>query len=177
MMNDGCYLAYGVLRDALKSRTTVPVAWSWSRTAAELETRVGAEIRGISLVALSTAASDATGEVVPGISFAVQSLPVDGQTPRHSHAWWHVFVVQSGSGIVGFGDGREAIRMTRNDVVLIPAWCVHELRNDGAEPFVTLNLSNMPQQADLANFRTADGRQSSSCTDPIGKGRTHATGL
>jgi gentisate 1,2-dioxygenase len=152
-MKQGGYSGYGIFREGLKGKCIEPVTWSWDQTTRHLESRLGAELRGIGLVALSRDDTLSGCEVIPGISCSVQSLAPNSETPRHAHAWWHVFVVQGGTGLVIFGENRKQLRVGLNDIVFIPAWCTHELLNEEREPFVTLNLSNMPQQSDLANFR------------------------
>lgn len=151
-MKDGSYHAYGVFRDDLKARRIEPVIWNRNQIARNLDARHGAEIRDVGLVALSRNDSLSGCEIVPGVAFAMQLLTPSSETPYHAHAWWHVFVVERGAGRIVFSD--KEVRVETSDIVFVPAWCKHKLLNDTKEPFITLNLSNMPQQSDLANFES-----------------------
>ena len=153
MTDSGGYLPYGIFREALKHKKIEPSCWKWNALLDRIRASFDAELPGFSLLALSRTDALTECEIVPGISLSVQALAPDMATPRHAHAWWHIYVVQAGSGVVSFDDESEPQRIVPNDIVFIPAWCTHELKNDGPEQLVTLNCSNMVQQSDLANFR------------------------
>lgn len=152
---DGHMLPYARFRNDLKLRaeSAAPVTWTQEAVNCALERAMDAEIPGLALLALSRTPELGGCETVPGVSLSVQSLGAGNRTPHHAHAWWHIYVVQSGSGLLTYGDGAPARRISLGDVVFIPGWCPHGLENDQEAPFLTLNISNMAQQADLANFR------------------------
>lgn len=150
---EGRILPYGVFRDDLKTRAIAPAAWQWSAVGVALLEAHGREQPNLGLLALSREDGLSGCEIAPGLSLSVQSLGTSATTPRHAHAWWHIYVVQAGSGIVGWGEDGAERGLAANDIVFIPGWCVHALRNDGDATFVTLNISNMAQQADLGNFK------------------------
>lgn len=150
---DGGTIPYGVFRNELKSRRVDSVHWGWDEVSRSLAECHGAEQAGLGLLALSRTSDIAGCEIIPGISLSVQLLGPGQVTPTHAHAWWHLYVVQSGSGLLTCGEAAELRRITANDIVFIPAWCVHGLCNDGDKPFTTLSVSNMAQQANLANFK------------------------
>ncbi len=152
-LDRGGIVPYGAFRDSLAARRTGVAFWPWADVAQGLGARAGAERAGMALLALSRLPGLEGCETVPGLSLSVQSLEPGAATPTHAHAWWHVYLVQEGSGLVTCTEAGPPSRLARNDVLFIPGWCLHGLRNDGDERFTTLNVSNMAQQADLANFK------------------------
>lgn len=151
---NGHLLPYGLFRSELKARSRAPspVIWTWDEVSLGLDRATNVEIDGLGLLALSRTAEISGGEIVPGLSLSVQSLEPGSGTPQHAHAWWHIYIVQSGSGLLSCSDRTPARRIGLGDIIFIPGWCEHRLENDGDAAFVTLNVSNMAQVADLANF-------------------------
>ena len=73
----------------------------------------------------------------------------------HAHGWWHLFVIQAGSGLLTMGEDDE-VRASTGDVLLVPAWTRHGFVNTSAtESMAMLNMSNMPQLALLSSMATA----------------------
>jgi gentisate 1,2-dioxygenase len=154
--SDGHILPYGVFRADLKIRgqDSAVATWAWSTVLENLDRSMDAELPGMALIALSRNQHLAGCETVPGLSLSVQCLAPARKTPHHAHAWWHVYVVQAGSGLLLWGNEAAGRTLSPGDVSFIPGWQPHSLENNGTKDFITLNLSNMAQQADLANFRS-----------------------
>jgi gentisate 1,2-dioxygenase len=148
----GGLLPYMAFRNELKARTTSATVWPWHEIAgAAIEGRKGDQ-PNLALLALSRTGALEGCEVVPGLSLSVQSLGPGASTPLHDHSWWHIYLVQAGSGVIISGEEKSSRTLVANDVVFIPGWCLHALRNESDGPFVTLNVSNIAEQANLANF-------------------------
>ncbi|MGX1885820.1 cupin domain-containing protein [Streptomyces sp. NPDC055287] len=124
-----------------------PVVWQWENLAKEIEAAEHTEYGTLTL------SSPGGGhEIVPGASMTFQAVPPGDRTTPHSHSWWHLYFVRSGSGTVIFDETGETAEMSDGDIMLIPAWCVHHFENrESQETLLLLNMSNLPQLAGLYN--------------------------
>lgn len=68
-------------------------------------------------------------------NFAMRQFQVSpgGHTPFHQHDYEHEVIIQSGSGLVRWGDSAQAQPIGVGDVLFIPANELHQFANDGAE--------------------------------------------
>ncbi len=147
-IQSGSQLPYPEFRARHAAKKASPVMWQWKWLAGELEAAEHSE-RGT--IALSRPGG--TDEIVPGTAVAFQIVRPGDRTTPHTHAWWHLYVVRSGTGTVVFEESDEAADLTTGDIMLIPAWSTHYFENLGTrEDLVLLNVTNLPQQADLYNF-------------------------
>ncbi|GJH08461.1 cupin domain-containing protein [Caballeronia novacaledonica] len=124
------------------------VAWSWPDIAAELSSTQHGE-RGT--FTLSTDGAPAGCEILPGMAVNVQVVQAGASTRPHAHAWWHLFVVQSGSGTAYLGADRDPVRLAARDLLLVPAWCEHGFHCDPNDTLILFSASNLPQQTGLGN--------------------------
>lgn len=143
----GSAVPYARYRAHFEPRAGMPVHWSWPAIASALDAAPPAERGSLTLSADGTPGGC---EMLPGMAINVQQVPAGGSTRAHAHAWWHLFFVRSGSALafVGRDDGR---RLGPGDLLLVPAWNHHRFDNDSTEDLVMLSMSNLPQQASLAN--------------------------
>lgn len=124
-----------------------PVVWPWETLAKEIE---AAEHTPYGTVTLAAPGGD--HEVIPGTSMTFQSVRPGESTTPHTHSWWHLYFVRSGSGVLVFDETAETVALGDGDIVLIPAWHVHHFENHGADTeLLLLNMSNLPQMAGLHN--------------------------
>jgi len=76
------------------------VAWAWS----DIVTGLAASRHGErGTFTLSKDGAAAGCEILPGMAVNVQVVQAGASTRPHAHAWWHLFVVQSGSGTAYLG--------------------------------------------------------------------------
>lgn len=80
----------------------------------------------------------------------MQWLKPGGMLNGHAHAWWHLFIIQSGIGELTLGNA-QAVSVSTGDVLLVPAWTRHGFVNNSSQPLAMLNMSNMPQMAQLCS--------------------------
>lgn len=148
----GALFSYKDFRQSLHYQPVSPRVW----TGAELtQVRKNLEHSDIDTVALAHDKSIEGCEVTPGMAIAMQWLNPGVVLNGHAHSWWHLFVIQSGSGALTLGDADE-VSVSSGDVLLVPAWTKHGFVNTGAaEPLAMLNMSNMPQMALLSNAADA----------------------
>ncbi|HEY1609778.1 MAG TPA: cupin domain-containing protein [Paraburkholderia sp.] len=124
------------------------VGWSWAETAAALMASPHGE-RGT-----FTLSSDGTAsgcEILPGMAINVQVVQAGQSTRAHAHAWWHLFVVQSGSGVAHLGATGTPRQLAERDLLMVPAWCEHAFQCDEQADLVLFSMSNLPQQTRLGN--------------------------
>lgn len=89
-------------------------------------------------------------KLTPGMAVSMQWLKPGTTLNGHAHCWWHLFIIQSGTGALTLGEADE-VSVSPGDVLLVPAWTRHGFINTSAtEPLAMLNMSNMPQIAQLA---------------------------
>lgn len=104
--------------------------------------------------ALSTGETLEHGEVVPGINLSLQWIKSGDCMESHAHSWWHIFIIQSGTGLIGFGKGEPMRTIVKGDIILVPAWVEHHFENpDKDHDLVMLSLTNMLEQARASNFK------------------------
>ncbi|ABQ32895.1 MULTISPECIES: cupin domain-containing protein [Bradyrhizobium] len=102
-------------------------------------------------VALSSTGTIDGLTIMDGLSMTVQVVPAGSSTRLHSHSWWHLFIIQSGHGVVWFGDGGDEAPVQAGDLLLVPAWSDHAFRCSSEDALVMAVLGNLPQQARLSN--------------------------
>lgn len=113
--------------------------------------RQSLEASEIDIVALAHDNTIEGCKLTPGMAVSMQWLKPGAVLDGHAHAWWHLFIIQSGSGALSLGDADE-VSVSPGDVLLVPAWTRHGFVNTSAtEPLAMLNMSNMPQMAQLSN--------------------------
>ncbi|MEV7908029.1 cupin domain-containing protein, partial [Streptomyces anulatus] len=100
-----------------------------------------------------------SGRDIEGLPFGsvFGSVPAHSVSKRHSHHDGEVFIVLDGAAAVVV-DGEERV-LTRGDVVYLPPFSVHEIRNDSDQPFdlVSVYWENVP--AAVATLRVSPPRQ------------------
>jgi gentisate 1,2-dioxygenase len=150
----GAFFSYKDFRQSLHHQPVSPRVWK----GAELtDLRQTLEASDVDIVALAHDKSIEGCEVTPGIAVAMQWLKPGVVLNGHSHSWWHLFIIQSGSGALTLGDADE-VNVNTGDVLLVPAWTRHGFVNTSTtEPLAMLNMSNMPQMALLSNFADSHG--------------------
>ncbi|MVV47764.1 cupin domain-containing protein [Pseudomonas sp. PB120] len=150
----GALFSYKDFRKSLHHQHVSPRVWK----GAELtQARKNLEHSDVDTVALAHDTSVEGCEVTPGMAIAMQWLNPGVVLKGHAHSWWHLFVIQSGSGALTLGDADE-VSVSPGDVLLVPAWTKHGFVNTGTvEPLAMLNMSNMPQVALLSNFADSHG--------------------
>lgn len=150
----GGFFSYKDFRRSLHHRPLSPKVWSSAQLA---DMRQSLESEDVDIVALASAPSLMGCEVTPGMAMAMQWLNPGVGLKGHAHAWWHLFIIQSGHGSLTLGEA-QPVTVGPGDVLLVPAWTIHGFSNsEGDEPLAMLNLSNMPQMALLANFADSHG--------------------
>ncbi|WP_448106384.1 cupin domain-containing protein [Pseudomonas azerbaijanoccidentalis] len=144
----GAFFSYKDFRQSLDRQPIKPRVWK----AAELtDMRQTLEASDIDIVALAHDNNLEGCQLTPGMAVSMQWLVPGSTLTGHAHAWWHLFIIQSGSGALTLGDADE-VSVSPGDVLLVPAWTRHGFVNTSAtEPLAMLNLSNMPQMALLSN--------------------------
>ena len=144
----GAFFSYKDFRQSLNRQPIKPRVWK----AAELgDMRQTLEASDIDIVALAHENHLEGCQLTPGMAVSMQWLVPGSTLEGHAHAWWHLFIIQSGSGALSLGEADE-VSVGPGDVLLVPAWTRHGFVNtSGTEPLTMLNISNMPQMALLAN--------------------------
>ncbi|MFF8102624.1 cupin domain-containing protein [Streptomyces sp. NPDC016640] len=146
-MQTGSQFPYPEFRKRHERVQPAPVLWQWETLAKEIEAAEHTPYGTLTL-----AAPDGRHEIVPGTSMTFQAVRPGERTTPHSHSWWHLYFVRSGSGTVTFDDTGESAGLSEGDIMLIPAWSVHHFENpDGTTDLLLLNMSNLPQLAALYN--------------------------
>lgn len=109
----------------------------------------------VDIVALAHDDSIEGCKLTPGMAVSMQWLKPGTMLNGHAHSWWHLFIIQSGNGTLTLADA-EAVNVSPGDVLLVPAWTRHGFVNTSAtEPLAMLNMSNMPQMAQLSSAADA----------------------
>ncbi|WP_338920578.1 cupin domain-containing protein [Pseudomonas silesiensis] len=143
----GAFFSYKDFRQSLHQPPVSARVWK----AAELAgVRQGLESSEVDIVALAHEKTIEGCKLTPGMAVSMQWLKPGTVLNGHVHAWWHLFIIQSGSGALTLGDADE-VGVSAGDVLLVPAWTRHGFVNTSAtEPLAMLNMSNMPQMELLA---------------------------
>lgn len=135
-----------------------PVVWSWPDIADGLAAAQHGE-RGTFTLSKDGAANGC--EILPGMAVNVQVVQAGASTRPHAHAWWHLFVVQMGSGTAYLGADRKPVRLAARDLLLVPAWCEHGFQCDPDSALVLFSASNLPQQTGLGNQKASEPLEAS----------------
>jgi gentisate 1,2-dioxygenase len=150
----GAFFLYKDFRNSLHHKPTSPKVWKGAELADLPQLLEASEV---DIVALAHDKSKEGCEVTPGMAVAMQWLKPGVVLNGHAHSWWHLFVIQSGHGLLTLGDADE-VNVSSGDVLLVPAWTRHGFVNTSAvQPLAMLNMSNMPQMALLSNFADSHG--------------------
>ncbi|QMU71604.1 cupin domain-containing protein [Streptacidiphilus sp. P02-A3a] len=142
----GSHLPYPEFKRRYEPAEPEPVHWQWREVAGRLGAVEHPE-RGT----LALTLPDGSAEVLRDIAVAYQVVPAGRHTAPHAHSWYHLFVVQSGTGAITFhrAGGTTRSGLGPGDVQLVPAWCPHGFSNSGEEDLVLLNVMNIPLLARL----------------------------
>lgn len=144
------YLHY---RNHFADTEPAAAAWSWTAISGALAASRHGERGTFTLSSDGTAAGC---EIVPGMAINVQVVPAGQSTRPHAHAWWHLFIVQTGSGVAHLGATGEPLRLAERDLLLVPAWCEHAFQCDEDAALVLFSMSNLPQQTRLGNQKARE---------------------
>ncbi|VVP13618.1 hypothetical protein PS838_03467 [Pseudomonas fluorescens] len=138
----GAFFSYKDFRQSLHQPPAGARVWK----AAELAgVRQSLESSEVDIVALAHERTIEGCKLTPGMAVSMQWLKPGTVLNGHVHAWWHLFIIQSGSGALTLGEADE-VGVSAGDVLLVPAWTRHGFVNTSAtEPLAMLNMSNMPQ--------------------------------
>ncbi len=152
-MNDikGEYFPYQAFRESLNRPPQTAKVWRRDELA---QVRQSFEASDVDIVALAHHNSTDGCNLMPGMAVSMQWLKPGGALNGHAHAWWHLFIIQSGSGELSLGDA-QAVSVSTGDVLLVPAWTRHGFVNSSTQPLAMLNMSNMPQLAQLSSSAEA----------------------
>jgi gentisate 1,2-dioxygenase len=144
----GAFFSYKDFRQSLHQPPLSARVWKEGELTDMRERLAASEI---DIIALAHDNSVEGCKLTPGMAVSMQWLIPGSELNGHAHAWWHLFIIQSGSGELTLGDA-DAVSIGQGDVLLVPAWTPHGFVNTSAtEPLAMLNLSNMPQMALLSN--------------------------
>lgn len=139
------YLSY---REKFKPKKLTPIHWSWKNLLWQLEEFQRHHSQRGSLT-FSTLNNEEGCEILPGSAISIQVIKPLCRTQPHKHSWWHLFIVQQGKGSMIL-DGNNTLLIKQQDVLLVPAWCLHEIVNDSSEEnLILMSLTNLPQQSAL----------------------------
>lgn len=152
-MNDikGGYFPYQAFRESLNRPPLSAKVWRRDELA---DLRQSFKASDVDIVALAHHNSTDGCNLMPGMAVSMQWLTPGAALNGHAHAWWHLFIIQSGSGELTLGDAR-AVSVSTGDVLLVPAWTRHGFVNSSSQTLAMLNLSNMPQMAQLRSSAEA----------------------
>jgi len=144
----GAFFSYKDFRHSLVQQPVKPRVW---KDVELTGLRKSLESSDVDIVALAHDSSLEGCSLTPGMAVSMQWLLPGAELNGHDHAWWHLFIIQSGNGTLTLGNA-EAVCIGSGDVLLVPAWTRHGFVNASAtEPLAMLNISNMPQALLLAN--------------------------
>lgn len=155
-MNDiqGDFFPYTEFRQSLKQPPLGAKVWKSSELVSQ---RQSLEASEVDIVALAHHNSVEGCRLAPGMAVSMQWLKPGAVLDGHAHAWWHLFIIQSGHGELTLGDAPPA-SIAAGDVLLVPAWTRHGFVNTSESlPLAMLNISNMPQVAQLGGSANATG--------------------
>lgn len=148
----GGFFSYKDFRQSLQPPSVSARVWKEGELTDMRQSLAASEV---DIVALAHDNSLEGCRLMPGMAVSMQWLIPGSTLDGHAHSWWHLFIIQSGSGTLTLGDA-DAVRISPGDVLLVPAWTEHGFVNTSAtEPLAMLNMSNMPQMAQLSNLATA----------------------
>ncbi|MGJ7514882.1 cupin domain-containing protein [Pseudomonas baetica] len=148
----GGFFSYKGFRQSLQQPTPSARVWKDSELT-DMRQRLSAS--EVDIVALAHDNSLEGCRLTPGMAVSMQWLIPGAVLNGHAHSWWHLFIIQSGCGELTLGDA-DAVSVSPGDVLLVPAWTRHGFVNTSTtEPLAMLNMSNMPQMAQLSNLATA----------------------
>ncbi|MHC8304355.1 cupin domain-containing protein [Pseudomonas sp. PB3P13] len=153
-MNDiqGGYFPYKEFRQSLKQPPLSAKVW---KSDALADLRQSLEPSEVDIVSLARQDSTEGCLLTPGMAVSMQWLKPGTTLDGHAHAWWHLFIIQSGSGELTLGDA-PAVSVGTGDVLLVPAWNRHGFVNtSNTLSLAMLNISNMPQMAQLSSAADA----------------------
>lgn len=143
----GSQFPYPEFRKRHVRETPAPVLWQWEHLAKEIASAEHTEYGTLTL-----ASPGGSHEVVPGTSMTFQVVRPGDRTTPHTHSWWHLYFVRSGTGSVIFDESGDSASVSEGDILLIPAWSAHHFENPGpGQDLMLLNMSNLPQLAALHN--------------------------
>lgn len=144
----GAFFSYKDFRQSLDRQPIKPRVWKGTELS---DLRQTLENSDVDIVALAHGNHTDGCQLTPGMAVSMQWLVPGSTLAGHAHAWWHLFIIQSGSGALSLGEA-EDVNVAPGDVLLVPAWTRHGFVNTSAtEPLAMLNISNMPQMALLSN--------------------------
>ncbi|MHC8316057.1 cupin domain-containing protein [Pseudomonas sp. LB3P31] len=145
----GAFFSYDEFRQSLHQSPVGARVWTRDELAAMRKSLEGSEV---DIVALAHDNSIEGCKLTPGVAVSMQWLKPGSTLNGHAHAWWHLFIIQSGCGVLTLGDAEE-VRASTGDVLLVPAWTRHGFVNTStSEALAMLNISNMPQLALLSSI-------------------------
>lgn len=148
----GGFFSYKDFRQSLKRSPGSARVWKQDELVDMRQSLAASEV---DIVALAHDNSLEGCRLMPGMAVSMQWLIPGSTLTGHAHSWWHLFIIQSGSGTLTLGDA-DAVNISPGDVLLVPAWTRHGFVNTSAtEPLAMLNMSNMPQMALLSNAADA----------------------
>lgn len=148
----GGFFSYKDFRQSLANPPASAKVWKDGELA---DIRHSLETSEIDIVALAHDNSVEGCKLTPGMAVSMQWLKPGTALNGHAHSWWHLFIIQCGSGALTLGDADE-VSVSQGDVLLVPAWTRHGFVNTSAtQPLAMLNLSNMPQIAQLSSSTDA----------------------
>ncbi|HCS43936.1 MAG TPA: cupin domain-containing protein [Pseudomonas sp.] len=144
----GVVFSYNDFRQSLHQPPVSARVWKGGELTDIRQSLLASEV---DIVALAHDESTEGCKLTPGMAVSMQWLKPGAVLNGHVHSWWHLFIIQSGSGALTLGDADE-VSVSTGDVLLVPAWTRHGFVNTSAtEPLAMLNMSNMPQMALLSN--------------------------
>lgn len=138
----GTFSDYQQFREQLEQGPPRPQAWSSAAMSQLRSQLLGTDV---DIVALATDTSIKGCELIPGNSLSMQWVEPNKTLRSHSHAWWHLFIIQAGQGELRLAQ-QPPLPIGPGDVCFIPAWADHGFLNTSStEVLAMLNLSNIPQ--------------------------------
>lgn len=155
-ISSGSHIPYPDFKKRYEPAEPRPVQWNWQEIARRLRTVEHPE-RGTIALTLP----DGSAEIMRDVAVAYQVVPAGQTTTPHAHTWYHLFIVQSGTGTITFHEGDETNHLSAGDILLIPAWSTHHFTNSTSDDLVLLNVMNIPLLADLGNLATDQPQRAS----------------
>lgn len=148
----GAFFSYKEFRQSLHKPPVSARVWKAGELA---DFRQRLETSEVDIVALAHEKSIEGCKLTPGMAVSMQWLKPGTVLNGHVHVWWHLFIIQSGNGVLNLGDAND-VSVSPGDVLLVPAWTRHGFVNTSAtEPLAMLNMSNMPQMELLSGSAMA----------------------
>jgi gentisate 1,2-dioxygenase len=153
---EGGTIPFGDYLECVAPKRARPVIWR----AGEIAERLGAtaiDERGT--LALIDPNGAGKAAIAPGTSCVIQVVPPARRTGVHSHSFWHLCLVRSGSGGVSLGDDGAEDALSAGDTLFIPAWCPHAFSNSGSAPLVMMVIQNLPGVAEAGTVARQDASE------------------